>query len=84
MGEHGFELRITAGECIADDGEVGFGVEILFCVSFVKDDPLVTEKVGHGGVDGLVGSGDLQPQGFEHRGDGAHTRSCDTEEVEVF
>ena len=84
MGKDSFELRITARERVADDGEIGFGGEICFCVSFVKDDPLVTEKVGHRWVDSLVGSGDLQSHRFEHCGDRAHSRSCDTEEVKMF
>ena len=84
VGEDGFEFGVSAGEGVADDGEVGFRGKILFGVSFVKDDAPFAEEIGHGRIDRLIGSGDLKSQFAEHCGDCTHATSCDSKEVEVF
>jgi hypothetical protein len=84
VGEDGFEFGVSAGEGVADDGEVGFRGKILFGVSFVEDDTPFAEEIGHGRIDSLIGSGDLKTQFAEHRGDGAHATSSDSKEVEVL
>ena len=84
VGKDGFEFRVPAGESVADDGEIGFRGKILFGVSFVKDDAPITEEIGHGRIDSLIGSGDLKSQFAEHCGDCAHATSCDSKEMEMF
>ena len=84
VGEDGFELGVSTGEGVADDGEVGFRGKILFGVAFVEDDTSIAEKIGHGRIDSLIGSGDLETQFAEHCGDGTHATSCDSKEVEMF
>ena len=84
VGEDGFEFGVSAGEGVADDGEVGFRGEIFFGVAFVEDDTPIAEKIGHGRIDSLIGSGDLQSQFAEHCGDGAHATSSNAKEVEMF
>jgi hypothetical protein len=84
VGEDGFELRVSAGEGVADDGEVGFRREILFGVAFVEDDTPIAKEIRHGRIDSLIGSGDLKSQFAEHCGDGTHATSCDSKEMEMF
>ena len=84
MGEDGFEFGVSTGEGVADDGEVRFRGKILFGVAFVKDDAPISEKIGHGRIDSLIGSGDLKSQFTEHCGNGTHATSCDSKEVKVF
>jgi len=84
VGEDGFEFGVPAGEGIADDGEVGFRGKIFLGVAFVEDDTPITEEIGHGRIDSLIGSGDLKTQFAEHCGDGAHATSGDSKEVEVL
>ena len=84
VGEDGFEFGVSAGEGVADDGEVGFRGEVLFGVAFVEDYTPITEEIGHGRIDSLIGSSDLQSQFAEHCGNSAHATSSDSKEVEVF
>jgi len=84
VGEDGFEFGVSAGEGVADDGEVGFRGEILFVVAFVEDDTPIAKEIGHGRIDSLIGSGDLKSQFAEHCGDGTHATSCNSKEVEMF
>jgi hypothetical protein len=84
VGEDGFEFGVSTGEGVADDREVRFRGKILFVVAFVKDDASIPEKIGHGRIDSLIGSGDLKSQFTEHCGDCAHATSCDSKEVEMF
>lgn len=84
VGEDGFELGVSTGEGVADDGEVGFRGKILFGVAFVEDDTSIAEKIGHGRIDSLIGSSDLKSQFAEHCCDGTHATSCNAKEVEVF
>ena len=50
----------------------------------MKENAAFAEEIRHGGIDGLIGSGDLQPDLPEHGRDSAHAGSGDPEEVEVF
>jgi hypothetical protein len=84
VGEDSFEFGVPAGEGVADDGEVGFRGEVLFGVAFVEDYTSITEEIGHGRIDSLIGSSDLKSQFAEHCGNGAHATSCNAKEVEVF
>ena len=84
VGEDGFEFGVSAREGVADDGEVGLRGKILFGVSFVKDYTPITEEIGHGRIDSLIGSGDLKSQFAKHCSDGTHATSCDSKEVEMF
>ena len=84
MGEDCFKFRVAAGEGVTHDSEVGFGGEILFGIAFMKGDALIAQEIGHGGVDGLVGAGDLKADFAEHGRDRAHARAGNAEEVKVF
>jgi hypothetical protein len=84
MVEYGFQLGIPAGEGVTHNGEVGLWGEVFFCITFMKDDSLITKEVGHWGIHSLVRACDLEPQLFKHGSDGAHARSCNAEEVKVF
>jgi hypothetical protein len=50
----------------------------------VKDDALIAKKIGHGGVYGLIGAGDLKSNFSEHSRNGTHSGPSNAEEVEVF
>ncbi len=84
MGENRFKFGIAAGDNVADDSEVGLGTEVFLPVTLVEDDAAFAQEVGHGGVNGLVGAGDLQAEFPEHGGHRAHAGTGDAEEVEVL
>jgi hypothetical protein len=84
VGEDSFKFGVPARKGVTDDGEVGFRGEILFGVAFVENDTPITEEIGHGRIDSLIGSGDLKTQFAEHCGDGTHAASCNAKEVEVL
>jgi len=50
----------------------------------VEDNATIPEKIRHGRIDGLVGSGDLEADFPEHGRHGPHPGSGNPKKVEVF
>ena len=81
--ENRFHGGIAARHRVADDDEVGGG-NILRTKTRGDFYALGFQKGGHWGVDVFVLSGDLKSAIAHGRGDGAHRRAADAEEVDVL
>ncbi len=56
--EHAFNLGVAAGERVADDDEVGSGIEIGFSVGLKDGNAKFAKEIAHGRIGGFVGAGD--------------------------
>ncbi len=82
--EDGFELRVAARDGVADDDEVGRGIEVGFREGLGDGDTEGAELVGHGRVGGLVGAGDAMALELKQAGERGHGGAADSDEVDVF
>src|SRR5262249_21457362 len=83
VGEDSLDFGIASRDGVADDGEIGGGLEIFLAIAFKPRDAERTEKSGCGWIDVDVRTGDVESALFEHAGDGGHGCSGDAEQVDV-
>jgi len=81
--EDDFELRVAARDGVADDDEVGCGLEVGGAVGLEDGDALGAELVGHGWVGGGIRARHAVAVDTEHAGEGGHGRAADADEVDV-
>ena len=76
-------FRIVPGDDIADDDQIRPGCEVVRGVTFENIDSHGDQKVAHGRIDILIGTGDLKAAGFQHAGQGAHAGAADPHQVDM-
>ena len=81
--EDAFDFRIAAGERIADDDEIGSGIEIRFGVGLEDGNAERAKQIAHGRIGGLVGAGDAMALELKQAGERGHGRAADADEVDV-
>ena len=82
--EHGLEFRITSGDCVSNNNQVRVCGEVVRRVASRERDALIFEEGTHGGVDILIGSGDLVALGSHGGSDGPHGGAADADKVDVL
>ena len=74
---------IAAAHDIADDDHIGLELELFRVIALDEFDPQRLELIRHRRIDVLIGSRDTMAGGARQRGDTAHERAADTENVNV-
>ena len=78
-----FDFRIAARECVADDDEIGRGVEVGFRVGLENGNAERTKQVAHGRIGCIVGACDAVTLQLEKAGQRGHRSAADASEVDV-
>ena len=81
--EHAFHFGIAARERIADDDEVGRGIEIRFGVGLQDRNAERAKQVAHGRIGRLVGAGDAMALQLQQAGQRGHGRAADAAQMNV-
>ena len=81
--EDRFDQRVAARERVADDIEIGRELELLGVVAFDQLDAERLELIAHRRVDVGVAAGHPVPGVAGERGEPAHERAADAEDVQV-
>ena len=76
-----FDRRIAARQGVADDDQVGRGVEVRRIITFAQRDALGLELRAHGRIDLGVRTGHAVPERTRQHGHTAHERPADTENM---
>ena len=75
---------IAARERIADDDEIGRGIEIRFGVGLEDRNAKRAQQIAHGRIGGLVGAGDAMALQLQKPGERSHRRAADADQVNVL
>ena len=79
-----FDFRVAARIRVADDAEIGRGLEVFFAEAFV---PLDAERIeqGRGGrIDVDIRPGDAETPLLQHARNGRHGRARDSQQMDVL
>ena len=81
--EDALDFRIAAGERIADDDEIGSGVEIRFGVGLEDGNAERAKQIAHGRIGSFVRTGDAMALELQQAGERGHGRAADADEMNV-
>ena len=81
--EDALDFRVAARERIADDDEIGRGIEIGFGVGLEDRDAERAQQIAHGRIGGFVGAGDAMALQLQQAGQRGHGGAADADEMNV-
>ncbi len=81
--EQPLDDRLAAAHHVADDDDVGLEVELFRSIALDQRDALRLELRAHRRVDAGIRAGDAVARRAGQRGDAAHERAADAEDVQV-
>ena len=79
-----FSLRKDSLDHVADNNQIRTGLQIFRSVAFHDINTGLSQKIGHGRIDILIGTGYPIAIVLEHPGHGSHAGSADTHDMDVL
>jgi len=82
--KHVLQFSVAARDGVADDGEIGRGLQVGLGKRLGNGNAKAREQVGHGRIGRLIGAGDAVALLLEESGERGHGRAADADEMNVL
>ena len=82
--EHALQFHVAARKRVADDDEIGTGIEVGFGKRLRYRDAQRFEKRRHRRIGRRIRAGDAEAALLQHAGEGSHRRPADADQMNVF